>query len=103
VTPGIPFDEGLLEARNNNYLSSVFISKSKLGLAFIDITTGEFKLTELDGTKELLIEISRMEPKEVLLSEHLKNSSLVEEITDIMPVVLLHMGARTICQLIQIV
>ncbi len=88
VTPGIPFDEGLLEASNNNYLSSVFISKSKLGLAFIDITTGEFKLTELEGTKELLIEISRMEPKEVLLSEQLKNSSLVEEITGIMPVVL---------------
>lgn len=85
VTPGIPFDEGLLDARNNNYLTSVFFSKSKLGLAFIDITTGEFKLTELEGTKELLIEMSRIEPKEVLLSECLKNSCLVDEITSIMP------------------
>ncbi len=42
VTPGVSFNDNVLEKKQNNFLASLYISKNGLGLAFLDISTGEF-------------------------------------------------------------
>src|SRR5690554_5044485 len=42
VTPGVSFDDNVLETGRNNYLASIHFSKDSLGVAFLDISTGEF-------------------------------------------------------------
>ncbi|HWP42501.1 MAG TPA: DNA mismatch repair protein MutS, partial [Blastocatellia bacterium] len=49
ITPGTAIDSQLLDARENNYLASVFGSGHGTGLAFLDLSTGEFLATEFGG------------------------------------------------------
>jgi len=72
VTPGTLIEPELLTADENNYLASVAFSKTGCGLAFVDLSTGEFNLTQFDGAAaedEMRSELIRLEPKEVLLPE----------------------------------
>ena len=72
VTPGTIDEPGLLRGDHNNYLLSVFMEEGKAGIAYADITTGEFAATELRGDDiELLVraEIMRLHPAEILLPE----------------------------------
>jgi DNA mismatch repair protein MutS len=75
VTPGTVVEEGLLETESNNYLASIIIQKDRAGIAFIDITTGEFSATELAGKdidNVLRAELIRLKPAEVLYPEDFK-------------------------------
>ncbi len=65
VTPGIALNENVLEHKENNFLASVHIEKNIAGLAFLDISTGEFLTAEgnFDYADRLLTNFS---PKEVL-------------------------------------
>src|SRR5260221_2908098 len=53
ITPGTATDATVLDARENNYLAAVarHSSGSPIGLAFVDLSTGEFQATELSGPK----------------------------------------------------
>ena len=42
VTPGVSYNDHVLETRQNNYLASIHISKDNYGISFLDISTGEF-------------------------------------------------------------
>src|SRR5882672_9473113 len=42
VTPGVSYNDNVLERKRNNFLASVFASKEVMGVAFLDISTGEF-------------------------------------------------------------
>jgi len=66
LSPGTHFDERLLNANRNNYLGAVFASGKKFGLALVDLTTGDFKTTELDGEQTLLTELERLRPAEII-------------------------------------
>jgi len=66
LSPGTHFDERMLTAERNNFLGSVYQSGSTYGLAFIDLTTGDFKTTEADGEPELLTELERLRPAEII-------------------------------------
>ena len=68
VTPGTLTDEALLDPRAANYLASVTEQKGKLGLAWVELSTGRFELTEASRT-ELIDDITRLEPAEILVSE----------------------------------
>jgi DNA mismatch repair protein MutS len=68
VTPGTVVEEELLGGAANNYLAAVAPDGDRHGLAFIDITTGEFAATEVDDA-ELAVELARLSPAEVLLPE----------------------------------
>jgi len=84
VTPGTA-SGNLLEPRDNNFLSSVWIEQSGAGLASLDLSTGEFRITEFAGpsAKALLqTELERLQPKEILYptswsSKELPTDSLV--------------------------
>ena len=72
ITPGTVVDVEALDAKSNNYLMSILKVENKLGIAYIDITTGEFKVTEVekdDDFVKLFNEINKIEPKEVLVTE----------------------------------
>jgi DNA mismatch repair protein MutS len=75
VTPGTLTEDTLLDAGRNNYLLAVARAKgsaddSRFGLAWIDISTGEFRITECDGGS-LAAEIARLEPGEIVVSDAL--------------------------------
>jgi DNA mismatch repair protein MutS len=72
VTPGTLIEPGLLPADANNYLASVFIQEGQAGVAYVDITSGEFAATELYGEDiQALVrtELARLHPAETLLPE----------------------------------
>jgi DNA mismatch repair protein MutS len=66
ITPGTVVEPGLLEGRSNNYLAALVTAGRRAGLAYVDITTGEFAVTELD-TAAALTELDRLAPAELLL------------------------------------
>ncbi len=76
VTPGTLTEDALLEARRNNYLLAVVRGRPAneaefaYGLAWLDISTGEFRLAETDGAR-LAAEIARIEPGEIVVAEAL--------------------------------
>ena len=66
VTPGTVIEENIL-SDSNNYIASLSPGKSKYGLSFVDISTGEFIVTEATGLNDILIEIQKQNPSEVIL------------------------------------
>ncbi|RDV03879.1 DNA mismatch repair protein MutS [Undibacter mobilis] len=77
VTPGTLTEDTLLDARRNNYLLAIARARlssvgteTRFGLAWIDMSTGEFRITECDRIM-LSAEIARLEPGEILISDSL--------------------------------
>jgi DNA mismatch repair protein MutS len=66
LSPGTHFDERMLVAEQNNFLAAVFASGRTFGLAFADLTTGDFKSTEVEGEDALLTELERLRPAEII-------------------------------------
>ncbi len=86
LSPGTHFDEHLLTAERNNYLAAICpggrhretgeppsgdgvgarMSVARYGLALVDLTTGDFKVTELAGDAALLAELERLRPAEII-------------------------------------
>ena len=68
ITPGVILDEESLEPRAPNYVAAVAGDvRDGFGLAFIDVTTGDFRATEAATTEGLLDELARVDPREILL------------------------------------
>jgi len=65
VTPGTVFEPGLLPSDSNNYLAAVLIEEDRAGLAYADISTGEFAVTELTP-ETMRAELTRLHPAEIL-------------------------------------
>lgn len=72
VTPGLSFNENVLEKRSNNYLASICFGKDNTGISFLDVSTGEFMATH--GTIEYIQKlIHSLHPSEIIFSkEHKK-------------------------------
>jgi DNA mismatch repair protein MutS len=66
LSPGTHFDERMLAAERNNYLAAVYPTGRTFGLALADLTTGDFKTTEMDGDEALLTELHRLRPAEII-------------------------------------
>ncbi len=68
VTPGTVVEPALLEEKRPNYLAAVIVEGDRAGLAYVDITTGEFATTQLDK-EEVGQEIARVQPRECLVPD----------------------------------
>jgi DNA mismatch repair protein MutS len=84
VTPGTLTEDNLLDARANNYLLSIARARGssggdRLGLAWIDISTSEFMVTEC-GFNELAATLARINPNEVIVSDALYSDSEFEPV-----------------------
>lgn len=72
VTPGVSLNENVLNHKENNFLAAVHIDKKIAGVAFLDISTGEFLTSE--GTIEYIDQmLSNFQPKEVLFEKGKKD------------------------------
>jgi len=73
ITPGISLHDQILEVKENNFVASIYLYKDSGGIAFLDISTGEFYLTEgkIDFLDKLL---NSLMPKEVLFEKARKKS-----------------------------
>lgn len=72
TTPGVTMSDKLLETKRNNYIVSIFWDKDRIGVAFSDISTGEFGLSEVIEN-ELDSLLAAIQPSEVLIQSKLKN------------------------------
>ncbi|WP_026100177.1 DNA mismatch repair protein MutS [Fortiea contorta] len=66
LTPGTLLEEGMLKSSRNNYLVAVVIAANHWGLAYADISTGEFLTTQGSDLEHLTQELMRLQPSEVL-------------------------------------
>ncbi|MDB6035173.1 MAG: mismatch repair protein MutS, partial [Verrucomicrobiales bacterium] len=66
LSPGTHFDERMLTAEKNNFLAAVYGAGKSFGLAVVDLTTGNFRTTELDTESDLLTELERLRPAEIV-------------------------------------
>ena len=79
ITPGTVLEDNMLDSGSNNYLVAAVIGDPVAGIGVVDISTGEFLTTELEGERrvdKLLDEIMRLEPAEILVPEGIDESVL---------------------------
>ncbi|MEI7542348.1 MAG: DNA mismatch repair protein MutS [bacterium] len=80
ITPGTVLEESALDRKTNNYIMSVCIDKQIAGMAFLDITTGEFFCQEIEykGNYDLIIdEIEKIQPTELLLPDNYADDKII--------------------------
>ncbi|MEZ4593612.1 MAG: DNA mismatch repair protein MutS [Chloroflexota bacterium] len=68
-TAGTVIEPGMLDAGRNNYLTAVLLEGDRVGLAYADVTTGEFATTQFNGRRRLTEELARLDPAELLLPD----------------------------------
>src|SRR5882672_4005021 len=86
LSPGTHFDERMLVAERNNFLAAVSVIGKTFGLAHVDLTTGNFKTTEVEGESALLTELERLRPAEIIYPG--EALSLHAALKDAFPIVL---------------
>lgn len=73
VTPGVSINDNILNHKENNFLAAIHFAKDKCGIAFLDISTGEFLTAE--GTTDYIDKLlNNFSPKEVLLERNNKKN-----------------------------
>ncbi len=95
VTPGTLIEPGLLAEKSNNYLVSLLINKGLAGIAFADITTGEFAVTQV-ARDQAVDEIARLNPAEIVVpkSSEYAEISAFRNVTEVEPYFFEHEAAR---------
>ncbi len=77
VTPGLVTDTDTLEPKENNYLLALVGEvETGYGLAHIDITTGDFRVTHLDNPEKVIGELASLQPREILLPSEFEGDGL---------------------------
>ncbi|MDI5919719.1 DNA mismatch repair protein MutS [Halomonas sp. LR5S13] len=78
VTPGTLYDEALLDARRDNLLVAVAPLGERWGLAWLELSSGRFSVLEVEGEGEMLAELQRLDPAELLVAESLALPAALE-------------------------
>lgn len=77
ITPGTVVNNNILEEKNNNYLAAIVGSDQGYGFSLVDVSTGEFAVTQLDGAEaanKVIDELSRINPAEILVDDQVRSS-----------------------------
>lgn len=85
LTPGTITDDALLEANRDNILLAIFHKKKQFGLAWVDLSGGRFHLLQVNDSGDLLSEINRLQPSEILVDES-ANLPILMQNNDIMTI-----------------
>ena len=72
VSAGTVSDLDLLEAKRANYVGAVYADSGIFGFAYADLSTGEFRITQLENRQSLLDQLARVSPAELLISSEQK-------------------------------
>lgn len=76
ITPGIALEDELLDPKANNFIAALCLSKGSCGFSYMDVSTGEFRLTELKDACSALEEIKRLRPLELLIEQGQEEADL---------------------------
>ncbi|MCI8514810.1 MAG: DNA mismatch repair protein MutS [Lachnospiraceae bacterium] len=79
VTPGTVTSESALDDTKNNYLCCVFYSGQVFGISFVDVSTGDFFMTEADTVKTFVDELYKFTPAEIICNDSLLMSGISVE------------------------
>ncbi|WP_341756757.1 MULTISPECIES: DNA mismatch repair protein MutS [unclassified Candidatus Tisiphia] len=79
ITPGTIIEESLIDVCEPNYLVSLVLLKNRASICYVDISTSEISVIEIPQN-EIINELSRIKPKEILLSENLRGQQLANNI-----------------------
>ena len=84
VTPGTITELTMLDEKKNNYIASILVQNTMAAIAFCDVSTGEFLVSNVSGIDiniKLINEISRIRPAEIVIDEiNRQNNALINEI-----------------------
>ena len=80
VTPGMVVENELLQSDSHNYILAICQKDDAIGLAYMDISTGHFRVTETRLQNKIVDEVLRIYPREVLLPVDLESKSYVTQI-----------------------
>lgn len=76
ITPGTVTDEALLEATRDNVLLAIYQHRQQYGLSWVDLSGGRFHLLQVVDEPQLLAEVTRLQPAEILLQSQLSHLDL---------------------------
>jgi DNA mismatch repair protein MutS len=77
VTPGMIVDNELLDEKTDNYVLAVAYNNGAAGLSYLDISTGNFRVTESENMDAIVDEVLRISPREILLPESSRNDPVL--------------------------
>ena len=83
ITPGTFMADDIIDASRNNFILSINVQKDNFGLAYADISTGEFRITELSNKEELFTELYKISPSECLVSDSFSKDKEFYQIKDL--------------------
>jgi DNA mismatch repair protein MutS len=76
ITPGTILDDNILDPKCDQFIASLFFAKNEIGLSVLDVSTGVFKLTQIEGANVLSIlgdELQKLDPREIIIPDSLKD------------------------------
>ncbi len=80
VTPGLVLDTENLDAKENNYLAALTVRGGRFALAFVDISTGEFRVAEAEEREFFRAETAGLPIREILVAEDLRDDDLIRSV-----------------------
>lgn len=86
VTPGLVTEEENLQASENNYLACLHVARETLGLAFLDISTGDFQVSEFSTRDALLSALQNLAVKELLVKKTFPDPVVLKMLQASLPV-----------------
>jgi DNA mismatch repair protein MutS len=82
ITPGTVTEDNVLRSSKANFLASLHLGKKKTGLAYLDLSTGNFKITEHSDPHSLEAELHRANPSELIIADDIEINTLPFSIPD---------------------
>lgn len=76
ITPGTVLDDNILDPKKDQFIASIYFLKNQIGIAVVDLSTGVFKVTQIDGKNALSLlsdELHKLDPKEVIIPNSIKD------------------------------
>ncbi len=78
ITPGTVSDEALLDERQDNLLAAIHQNKNIFGIATLEMTSGRFRLLQVNHIENLMSELARLKPAEILVSETFEHDKMLD-------------------------
>jgi len=82
VTPGMILENELLDEKSNNYVLSAVVENNHIGLSYLDISTGAFRVTEAVDMRTVIEETFRISPREIILPSQEKDDPVFNHYID---------------------
>ncbi|MBT5549531.1 MAG: DNA mismatch repair protein MutS [Nitrospina sp.] len=76
ITPGTILDANILDPKCDQFIASLFFAKNEIGLSVLDVSTGIFKVTQIEGANALSVlgdELQKLDPREIIIPDSLKD------------------------------